>query len=271
MYAPAAARRSTVPQLLFAGALASYCVVFVLLTEFGRPGLGISQGFYLAIALIGLAGGPVAGAVAGLAATLLYATAIEIHRHVALAAFVSLPVGIRLVTYVTVGFAVGYVARSWRGMLARSLRVLDDLLELAGREPETAFLSGPAFENDVLCRVAHGWPFAIVLGEVSANGSSRGRLDEEEVLRSAIRDLRPHVDSDCQVARAGPSRVAVLVPGATAADAAERSAELEQVLGSDGRRATVGWAAYPGDETQMLALLQTAVERLHVRRDKRIA
>ena len=65
--------RVSVPRRLEATALLVYAVIFVLLVAFGRPGLGISQGFYLAIVLVGVAGGPLNGVAAGVLATLLCA------------------------------------------------------------------------------------------------------------------------------------------------------------------------------------------------------
>ena len=47
--------------------------VFVGFRLFERPGLGVAHLYYVAIVLFAMAGGPFAGAIAGLGATGLYA------------------------------------------------------------------------------------------------------------------------------------------------------------------------------------------------------
>src|SRR5690242_11733634 len=123
--------RVSIPRRLEATALLVYAVVFVLLVAFGRPGLGISQGFYLAIVLVGVAGGPLNGVAAGVLATLLCAIAGVTHGHTPLESLE--PLGIRLVAFTTAGLAVGYFARRGRQMLAESFHVLDEVLRLARR------------------------------------------------------------------------------------------------------------------------------------------
>ena len=74
-------RRLSVPQRLEASGALVYALVFVLLVLYGRPGLGLGQGFYLAIVLVALASGPWTGAAAGLLAALLFgASSLERNR-----------------------------------------------------------------------------------------------------------------------------------------------------------------------------------------------
>ena len=131
--------RVSMPRRLEATALLVYAVVFVLLLEYGRPGLGISQGFYLAIVLIGLAGGPVSGVAAGVLATLLCAIASAANGN--LFPGTVEPLAIRLAAFTLAGFAVGYFARRGRQMLAESLQVLDAVLGLARRDLETGAIT----------------------------------------------------------------------------------------------------------------------------------
>ena len=65
-------------QAFLAVGAVSYAAVFALFLIFERPGLGIGHGFYLAVILVSLAGGPIVGLGAGLLATVLYAIGIWI-------------------------------------------------------------------------------------------------------------------------------------------------------------------------------------------------
>ncbi|HVS84392.1 MAG TPA: hypothetical protein VHD91_02020, partial [Gaiellaceae bacterium] len=68
--------RSVSPaQRLLALSVFAYAVVFLLLIAFGEPGLGVSQGFYLAIVLAALGTDAFVGAAAGATAACLYVAA----------------------------------------------------------------------------------------------------------------------------------------------------------------------------------------------------
>jgi len=69
------------------------------------------------------------GALAGVGALLLYELAI--HDGLAWADFDTAPALTRFVSYVAAGVVVGYLAQRVRRMLAQSLFVLEDLVELA--------------------------------------------------------------------------------------------------------------------------------------------
>lgn len=109
---------------------ATYAAVFLLLIAFGRPGLGISQGFYLAIVLAALATDPATGAVAGLTAGALYVAAELMAGRTDWSSALSASLSIHLVAYVVAGLAAGWFARRARALLAESLGVIDGLLEL---------------------------------------------------------------------------------------------------------------------------------------------
>jgi len=262
-------RRSTFPQLMVAGGCAAFCFVFAALAAYGKPGLGIGQGFYLAIALVALSAGPGTGAAAGLTATFLYVVALSIGSRAAFDGAFSLPVAIRLASYVAVGVTIGYVARSGRRMLARSLRVLDELLLLAGREVEGGALSSSGFEAAVQRGVAAGWPFALLIGEVRPLGSGGSLGLEDDGSIEALRVARLCLPADCALARTGHSRIAILISEERAAGSRELCVHLQDELNERGWATNFALAAYPEDGTEMMTLLQTAIERLHASRASR--
>ena len=250
-------RALSVPRRLEASAALVYCLVFVLLVLFGRPGLGLSQGFYLAIVLVALAGGPWTGAGAGvLAAALLAGSELATHK-ATLDTLWGPPLEVRLTSYVVAGAAVGYFARRGRQMLGQSLHVLDDLLGLARRELESGALTVGGFESRVAERAERQWPFAVLAGSLAA--SSDG------ALRAAMRAIADALGDGEDIARVG-ERLAVVV-SATSADAARaRASEIEQALEDAGFRSTFGWAFHPQDGADALTLFGAASERLQARR-----
>lgn len=120
----------TVPeQLLIASAL-TYGLVFALLLEYGRPGLGIGEGFFVAVILAAAATSPTLGAVAGLGALFLYELAIHNGSGLAFADFDAAPALTRLGSYVAAGVVTGFLARRLRLMLSQSLSMLEELADL---------------------------------------------------------------------------------------------------------------------------------------------
>ena len=244
--------RVSMPRRLEATALLVYAVVFVLLLEYGRPGLGISQGFYLAIVLIGLAGGPVSGVAAGVLATLLCAIASAANGN--LFPGTVEPLAIRLAAFTLAGFAVGYFARRGRQMLAESLQVLDAVLGLARRDLETGAITPNGIQARIVQRAEARWPFAVLVGETG--------LSSESALRDALRAVAGELDGECDIARVGPHRLAVVTGSRSAQDARDMASNLERRLGD----ATFGWAFHPQDGDEPLALVGAASERLQARR-----
>jgi len=120
----------TVPQQLLIASALTYSVVFALLLEYGRPGLGISQGFYVAVILAAAATGPFVGALAGLGALFLYELAIHERAGLTLPDFDHPPALVRCVAFVAAGVVTGFLARRLRLMLAQSLHVLEELADL---------------------------------------------------------------------------------------------------------------------------------------------
>jgi hypothetical protein len=243
--------RVSIPRRLEAAALLVYAVVFILLVAYGRPGLGVSQGFYLAIVLVGVAGGPLNGVAAGVLATLLCAIAGVAHGYTPLES--AGPLSVRLVAFTTAGLAVGYFARRGRQMLAESFQVLDEVLRLARREVGMGILNSEGISARIAER-ANGVPFAVLVGETAQSSDA--------ALRDALRRIAVALDGDGEVGRVGPHRLAVVTSSRTPDDARDIAGELERALGG----ARFGWALHPQDGDEPLSLVGAASERLQARR-----
>ncbi|MBV8258757.1 MAG: hypothetical protein JOZ56_09940 [Actinobacteria bacterium] len=236
---PSAVERLPVPQRLLIAAALSAAAVFWLLLEYGRPGLGISQGFYVPIILTAAATGPLIGALAGVGALFLWELAVR--EAVVWSAFTTGPALTRLVTFMAAGLIAGFLASRGRQMLAQALTVLDDLLHLANRDPETGISTTTGFEAAVRERLRREQPFVLLLADVAGG-----------------RELRPFVRAAgvSEIARVTPTCCAGVVDGA---DGEEHVAALRD----RGWSARVGWAAHPEDGEDLLALYAAASERLH--------
>jgi hypothetical protein len=115
--------------------------------------MGIGQGFCLAVILAAAATSPLVGAAAGAGALFLYELGIHDHGDhpgLAFADFDRAPALSHLATYVAVGVVTGFLARRVRLMLAQSLFMLEELVdianervELATGDPEVAETAGP--------------------------------------------------------------------------------------------------------------------------------
>lgn len=133
----------TIPQQLLISSAVTYGVVFALLLEYGRPGLGIGEGFFVAVILAAAATSPALGALAGLGALFLYELAIHEPTGLGWSDFDHAPALVRLVSYVAAGVVTGFLARRVRLMLARSLFALEELADIAyGRVDWASLESG---------------------------------------------------------------------------------------------------------------------------------
>lgn len=121
----------TIPQQLLIASAVTYGVVFALLLEYGRPGLGVGEGFFVAIILAAAATSPTLGALAGLGALFLYELAIHQPSGLVWTDFDDAPALVRLASYVAAGVVTGFLARRLRLMLAQSLVVLEELADIA--------------------------------------------------------------------------------------------------------------------------------------------
>ena len=121
----------TIPQRLLLVSAFAYGGVFAAVLAYGRPGLGIGQAFYVPIILAAAATSAPLGALAGAGALFLYE--LGIHERVGLTwvDFGHPSAVTRLATYVAAGALTGFLARRGRLMLAQSLFVLEDLIDIA--------------------------------------------------------------------------------------------------------------------------------------------
>ena len=234
-------------------------LVFLSFVFVERRGLGIGHGFYIAILLAAMSGGPVTGTVAGLLATVLYAVGVIVNPHIPPADLPTLATAIRMVCYVSVGGIVGYYASVNRRLMGGAYDLVDELTILAKRDSVTGLPNTRAFEAAATRRLTDERPFAMLVGEAAA-------VVGGDALRDLGDRLSKHLLPGDEIARVGASQFAVLAACATADDAAGMSVRLERVLESDGIRVTFGWATYPRDGDNALSLFRAADERLHARK-----
>lgn len=243
---------ATTPRRLLAASALGFAAVFAALAAYGRPGLGISQIFYVPVALAALAGGALWGAGAGVAALVLYALALA-------GTWDAAQLEVRLGAYVAAGATIGWFAARARGLLADSLHVLDDLLAIARRDVVTAGASSRGLESAINRRLDAGESFALLVGDARNDDVARSRDDR---ARAIARALQRRLGPGDELARVGECRFAVLVP----AHAPSAAASLERELLADGCDITFGWATSPSEGRDALSLFGVAAERLHARR-----
>jgi hypothetical protein len=131
----------TIPQRLLVASGFAYAAVFAGILAFGRPGLGLGQAFFVPIVLVAAATSPLAGALAGAGALFLFELAIHDKAgDFTWVDFTHASAVSRLVSFVAVGALAGFLARRGRLMLAQSLYVLEDLVEIAHARLEDAAL-----------------------------------------------------------------------------------------------------------------------------------
>jgi hypothetical protein len=256
----------SVPERLLAAAAAAFATVFAVTLVYGRPGLGLGQIFYLPIVLVALASGPVAGAGAGLLGFALYLVAVVLSSQLDLDGTTETQLTIRLVTFSIAGATVGYFSARGRSMLRDSLHVLEELLLIARRDPATGASTAGRFVDVVERHIAKRRAVVLIVGELGPDVRPRSLLKDERRLREALTIVASVLGPDDEVARVGTSQIAVAAPGRDLGWARDTAAELEELLRASGRQASFGWARSPSDGNDMLALFQTASEKLYARR-----
>ena len=248
-----AARSSRAFVLTAAGIYAAVFATFLMLE---RPGLGIGHFYYLAIALVALALGPVWGAGAGAFATALYALGVFINHAVPSSEIYTLSTPIRLLNYVAIGALLGWFAAHYRAANA-------ELQILAQRDLVTGLPNTRAFELAIDRRLEAAQPFALLVGDLDARSFEE---DRDEALRRVSEALTHALDPDADVARVGGEEFAVLTRCDSVEQAAQLAASLERNLCESGSLVTFGWSAYPREGENALTLYRAADERLYARR-----
>ena len=240
---------------LLATAAGSAAAIYGAFLLYETPGLGIGHFYYLSILLAALATGPWFGAIAGAAATAMYATGVVLNPSIQSSEVLSTSTAIRLVTYVAVGGVIGYFARESR-------RATAELQVLAERDAVTGLPNTRAFERAIGERLGAQQPFVLLVGALDAQSAPDAGSLVNSVAELLLRALEPEDD----LARIGHQEFAVVAPLPRAEDARRLAAHLERALAGSSVGVTFGWATFPQDGDNALALYRAADERLYARR-----
>lgn len=246
--------------LAFAAALhAAVTVAFILLE---RPGLGIGHFYYVPIALGAFASGPLIGGLGGVLAAVLYNVGILVNPHLSSTLEFEQTV-IRLITFVAIGVMIGLFVRQNRSLLAA-------LSRLADRDSVTGLPNTRVFQTAIERRLAGPASFGLLVGDidelriVNKNGRERG---DDALRRLADRLIAAKREGD-EVARVGGDEFAVLAD-LHGDDSRSLAINMEYHLRLAGEVVTFGWATYPQDGDNALALYRAADERLYARKVSR--
>jgi diguanylate cyclase (GGDEF)-like protein len=255
------AARQRVSLLVLCAAM--YAGVTVLLITVEKPGLGLGHLFYIPIALVAFATGPIAGGGAGVVAAALYNISLIMNPDLP-SRLHPTQTGIRLVVYVTIGVLVGWFSSRNRELVAQ-------LQELADRDSVTSLPNTRSFHKAIDARLEHAEPFALVVGDIDELRTANvdGREAGDEVLRRLADRLLAAKRTNDDVARVGGDEFAILGPLEAGEDARTLALTLEERITLAGDSVTFGWASYPQDGENALALYRAADERLYARKVSR--
>jgi diguanylate cyclase (GGDEF)-like protein len=243
-------------RLFVVAAAAIYAAVFAAFLLWEHPGLGIGHFYYLAIALVALALGPLWGAAAGGFGAALYAAGVVLNNAMPTSEIFTSSMPIRLTTYVAIGALLGWFAAHYRAANA-------ELQILAQRDLVTGLPNTRAFERAIDRRLVEGEPFALLVGDLD---SLRAEEDRDAALRRVSDALAGALGPESDVARVGAEEFAVLTPCDSVEQAAQLAAWLERTLCENESLVTFGWSAYPREGENALTLYRAADERLYARR-----
>jgi diguanylate cyclase (GGDEF)-like protein len=249
-------------RLLTIAALVSAAVIFGAFLLYERPGLGIGHFYYLSIALAALAGGPRFGTLAGVVATSLYAAGVVLNVRVPSNELLTAGTITRGFTYITIGALIGWFA-------SRNRAMVDELRVLAERDVLTGLPNTRAFESAINRRLTAGRTFALLLADMDALkdfNREEGFTAGNDALRRLADRLANSLGPEDDIARVGSDEFAILVSAPNSDAAGQIAARLEQSLADDHTKATLGWAAFPQEGDNALALYTAASERLYSRK-----
>ena len=245
--------------VLVLASLVGYGAVAAAYVLFEVPGLGIGHFYYLPIALLALATGPLVGAVAGVLATTLYVAGVMLNPQLPVDDVFTASTAIRGFTYVVGGALIGAFTSVHRDLVAR-------LSELAERDFLTGLLNTRAFETELHQRCAHPRRFALLLGDLDGLKEVNDRAGHAEgnaLLRRVAAALTETTRSDDLVARVGGDEFAILSTLGSADEATDMCRRLEETLEAEGLPISFGWALHPADGGSAIALYRRADERLY--------
>ncbi len=232
---------------------------FVLLAVASGAAIGVPLDdpgylFYVPLALLALAGDTRLGTLAGLACAIPYTVATtrlgspELWER-------SLT---RFVAFGILGALIGWSAETNRSLLAR-------LRDHAERDFLTGLLNMRAFEAALAARLERARPFALLLCDVDRLkdvNDSLGHAEGNELLKRVASTIDRTLAGDDN-ARLGGDEFAVLTSLAGSDEAAAAARRLETIVAEQAASVTFGWAVYPADGTDALALFHAADKRLY--------
>jgi diguanylate cyclase (GGDEF)-like protein len=249
-------------RLLLTASFATYGLVFATFVLWERPGLGIGHFYYVAIAFAALATGPRRGALAGVAATALYALGTFVTPRISSHDIPTTSTALRFLTFVGIGLLIGWFARDNRELVDR-LRIL------AERDFLTGLPNTRAFEAAINRRLSGRQPFSLLLGDMDGLkriNDEHGHAEGNDALQRLAELLGKSLGSDDEVARVGGDEFAVLTASKSTEEAARFCARLETALSGAGTALTFGWAVCPQEGENALSLYRIADERLYARK-----
>ncbi len=244
----------------FAASLALFALIFVALLTLGTHTVDLSHYFYLPVALLAVATGPLWGALAGMGANGLYAIALTLTQGSPGYELDSTTALLRFCTFVGIGIAVGSVA-------TRNRELLERLQREASHDHLTGLLNLRGFDAAFARRRELGVPCALLLGDVDGFkeiNDRDGHAQGDEALRRVASVLATSLREEDDVARLGGDEFALLVR-LKDTEAGQLAEMLEKRLAAKGLAMSFGWATYPS-EGERETLFQLADRRLYERK-----
>jgi len=165
-----------------------------------------------------------------------------------------LQTGIRALTFVSIGLLIGWFATATR-------RMHSELSLLAERDHLTGLPNTRAFEKAIGRYLTAESRFVLLIVRVEALGIDGGV--SERTLRAVGDSVSACAGPGDEIARIADGEFAVLRNATQPTDAV---AHFERGLAGSRVRATLGWATFPDDGDNALALYRAADERLYARR-----